>query len=204
MNRFGITGAHKSGKTTLAKAVAAKWGMTYVDVKLSEVNRAFGVSPNEIIPFAHRLEVQRNIVSHCINLFSDAEENYIADRTFLDVAAYTLSYMPHVISDIESETVKMIVDLCYQSQAAFFDKTVIVGNSFETAPEPDNSGKAAFSWAWNFQLQTLIRGLVINSSMKCPVSFMPDIHNTVAKRIEKMEQIIGETQRQAFAETSLH
>lgn len=204
MNRFGISGAHKSGKTTLAKALAAKWNMTYVDVRLSDVNRAFGVSPNEIIPFARRLEVQQNIVAHCINLFSDAEENYIADRTFLDVAAYTLSYMPHVVSDIESETVKMIVDQCYRAQAAFFDKTVIVGNSFETAPEPENAGKAAFSWAWNFQLQTLIRGLVLNSGMKCPVSFISDTHSTVDQRIQKMEVIIGEAQRQTCQESNLH
>ncbi|BBI61735.1 hypothetical protein HSBAA_30410 [Vreelandella sulfidaeris] len=84
------------------------------------------------------------MVSHCINLFSEHEDNFIADRTFLDVAAYTLSYMPHVVSNIESETVKTIVDQCYRAQAAFFDKTIIVGNSFETSADPDNPGKGAF------------------------------------------------------------
>lgn len=197
MQRFGISGAHKSGKTTLAKAVADKWGLKYIDVNLSSVNRAFGASPNEIIPFARRLEIQRNMVSHCINLFSEAEENYISDRTFIDVAAYTLSYMPHVVSDIESETVKLIVDQCYRAQVAFFDKTIIIGNSFDIAPHPDNSGKGAFSWSWNFQLQTLMRGLVLNANMKCPVSFIPDSHNTVSQRMSKMEVLIGETQRES-------
>lgn len=195
MNRFGISGAHKSGKTTLAKHVAEKWRMKYIDMRLSDVLRAFGATPNEIIPFAKRLEIQQNMISHCINLLNDAEENYITDRTFLDVAAYTLSYMPHAVSDLESETVKVIIDQCYRAQEAFFDKTIIVGNSFEPPREPAAHEKAAFSWAWNFQLQCIIKGMVLNGAMKCPVNFIPDNISGRDARNDKIDQIIGEAQR---------
>lgn len=197
MNRFGISGAHKSGKTTLAKHVAAKWNMKYIDMRLSDVLRAFGATPNEIIPFAERLHIQQNMVKHCINILDDAEENYITDRTFIDVAAYTLSYMPHAISDIESETVKLIVSQCYHAQSAFFDKLIVVGNSFEPPKEPTAHEKAAFSWAWNFQLQSIIKGVVLNSQMKCPTNFIPDSLSSMAARSDKMDQIIGEAQRDA-------
>lgn len=195
MNRFGITGAHKSGKTTLAKAVAKRWNMKYVDAQLSSVLRAFGVSPNEQVPFAKRLEVQQNMVSHLINLLNDADENFITDRTFLDIAGYTLSYMPHTVSDIESETVKMIVDQCYRAQAAFYDRTIILGNSFEVGAMEVRDDKATFNWAWNFQLQAIMKGMVLNAANKCPVTFMPDTRSSLDSRIDKMEAIIGEAQR---------
>jgi len=198
MNRFGITGAHKSGKTTLATAVAKRWDMKYIDANLSSVLRAFGVSPNEEVPFAKRLEVQQNMVSHLINLLHEADENFITDRTFLDIAGYTLSYMPHTVSDIESETVKMIIDQCYRAQAAFYDRTVILGNSFEVPIGLESSSeKANFNWAWTFQLQVIIKGLVLTSANKTPVTFIPDTHSSIASRIDKMETIIGEAQRDA-------
>lgn len=197
MTRFGLSGPHKSGKTTLAKAVAKKWDMKYVDVDLSSVLRAFSATPNEIIPFARRLEIQQNMVSHLINTLTDADDNYITDRTFLDIAGYTLSYMPHLVSDIESETVKMIVDQCYRAQEAFFDKVIILGNSFESCPKPENSGKGGFNWAWNFQLQTLMKGMVLNAANKCPTNFMPDTASSIASRLDKMETIIGEAQRES-------
>lgn len=204
MNRFGITGAHKSGKTTLAKHVASKWRMKYIDMRLSDVLRAFGASPNEIIPFAQRLHIQQNMVKHCINLLDEAEENYITDRSFIDVAAYTLSYMPHAISDIESESVKLIINQCYHAQSAFFDKLIVVGNGFEPPKEPTAHEKAAFSWAWNFQLQAIIKGLVLNGQMKCPVNFIPDSLTSMAARNDKIDMIIGEAQRDHALDSLIH
>lgn len=204
MNRFGISGAHKSGKTTLAKHVASKWRMKYVDMRLSDVLRAFGASPNEIIPFADRLNIQQNMVKHCINLLDEADTNYITDRTFIDVAAYTLSYMPHAVSDLESETVKLIINQCYQAQSAFFDKLIVVGNGFEPPKAPDAHEKAAYSWAWNFQLQAIIKGLVLNVNMKCPVSFIGDQISGLSARNDKIDTIIAEAQRDAALERLIH
>ncbi|KJZ17379.1 hypothetical protein TW86_03745 [Halomonas sp. S2151] len=196
MDRFGLTGPHKSGKTTLAKAVAKRWGMKYVDMNLSSVLRAFGVTPNVEIPFARRLEVQRNMVNHSVNLLNEADSNYITDRTFLDIAGYTLSYMPHDVSDIEAESVRVLIDQCYQCQAAFFDKTLILGNSFEVTNDATSAAeKANYNWAWNFQLQTIIKGLVLNSANKCPTNFIPDADSSVAARMDRMELLISEAQR---------
>ena len=192
MNRIGITGAHKSGKTTLAKAVAKKWNITFVETSLSDVLRAYGVTPNEELPFAKRLEVQQGMIGHLINIMSDAGDNFIADRTFMDIAAMTLSFMPHNVSSIESETVRLIIDQCYRAQEAFFDKAIIVTNSFDPPMEEAAAEKGIFCWSWNFQISAIVKGLALNPMNRCNTSFLPETASSLPRRMEHMERIIGE------------
>lgn len=197
MTRIGITGAHKSGKTTLAKAVAKKWGIPFVETSLSDVLRAYGVTPNEELPFARRLEVQQGMIGHLINVLTDAGDDFISDRTFMDIAAMTLSFMPHGVSSLESETVRMIVDQCYRAQESFFDKTIIVTNSFEPPVTEDEAEKGAYCWAWNFQISAIVKGLALNPMNRCNTSFLPETASSLPRRMEHMERMVSEMQQEA-------
>ena len=55
---LAFSGTHGSGKTTLAKLIAAKTGAQFLPSNAGEVHRQFGVTASENIPFNQRIEIQ--------------------------------------------------------------------------------------------------------------------------------------------------
>ncbi len=92
MAGYGIAGAHRSGKTTLARAVALTRGIEYLDANVSKVITDLGYSPKQELPFEERLKVQNAILESLRFKYAMmGDKDFITDRTPFDVLGYTFS-----------------------------------------------------------------------------------------------------------------
>lgn len=90
MNSIGLAGAHRVGKSTLAKAVAEKLGWSFLPSRATEVFAAHGFQVGERLTFDQRLKVQTSILEAHIADAAAMKGSWISDRTTLDLATYTL------------------------------------------------------------------------------------------------------------------
>tara|TARA_R110002074_G_C12542152_1_gene665795 strand:- start:1510 stop:2190 length:681 start_codon:yes stop_codon:yes gene_type:complete len=90
---FGLCGAQRTGKTTLAKAVSEETGMFYLETSASGTFRRLGKDPKAEYPFAERLEIQREILKDMVALYEEAPKGFVTDRTPVDICAYTIGDM---------------------------------------------------------------------------------------------------------------
>lgn len=88
---IGLCGAHRSGKTTLARDFSVGSGMPYVTLSASEVIASLGLSFMEIKTLDQRLAVQQALVDKCEAVFRDQREPFVSDRTPMDIAAYLMA-----------------------------------------------------------------------------------------------------------------
>lgn len=89
---FGITGAHRSGKTTLAKELAESLGFEFLETKVTDVFTQLGVDPKANLPFDQRIDVQNEIMKSLqVQYELRSGKMFIADRTPFDVLGYTMA-----------------------------------------------------------------------------------------------------------------
>lgn len=89
---FGFAGAHRSGKTTLARAVAEKLGILFHETSTTQVCKELGLDPvRPGMSFPDRMNVQTAILSHHLDLLRTLPRPCIVDRTPIDMAAYLLA-----------------------------------------------------------------------------------------------------------------
>lgn len=88
---FGLSGSHRSGKTTLAKLIAANLGIDFLETNLSSVFAAHGVDAKDDLPFAKRMEIQEEMMRLLEIKYGVRTKPFIADRTPFDVLGYTVS-----------------------------------------------------------------------------------------------------------------
>lgn len=90
--RIFISGAQRVGKTTVAKLLAQKYGLVYLDAKVSEAIQQYTTGlPNhhlESTNVERQFETQEFVFKHLNSLFSE-NTNFVTDRCLLDNNAYT-------------------------------------------------------------------------------------------------------------------
>lgn len=96
MALIGICGAHRTGKTTLAKKWADSVKFQYVDAGVSDVLRANGFDPSKMqdLGVISLMRAQDVVKDHLIGLareYSSKTEFYVIDRTPIDACAYMKS-----------------------------------------------------------------------------------------------------------------
>lgn len=102
MAGYGIAGAHRSGKTTLARAVSVQHGLEYLDANVSGTIAEMGYTPRQELPFKERLKVQNAILeSLAIKYALMGDKEFVTDRTPMDVLGYTFSEVQRASLDDE-------------------------------------------------------------------------------------------------------
>jgi len=94
---YGFMGAHRTGKTTVARQLAADIGVPFCETNLSQALSTMSIDPQADIGFKRRLEIQNTLLDLLLAGYAKARaENpgydaIIVDRTPLDILAYTMS-----------------------------------------------------------------------------------------------------------------
>lgn len=94
---YGLVGAHRTGKTTLAKAVAEELGVPFHKTTVSDTLKQLMINPQVDLAFRERLTIQEIILDDLARCYKEAIEAnpeapiVIVDRTPLDVLGYTRS-----------------------------------------------------------------------------------------------------------------
>lgn len=88
--KIGFCGAHRTGKSTTALAVAKVLGVELLPFSVSETVKRLGHNPNDKLDFYKSMYVQDAIISDYEEQI-EANHSFISDRTPIDILAYTTS-----------------------------------------------------------------------------------------------------------------
>ncbi|WP_456868398.1 AAA family ATPase [Galbibacter sp. BG1] len=132
---FGLTGAHRSGKTTLARAVADDLGIEFYETSTSQVAKELGLDAVGDLSLEDRLYLQAKLLENHIDQISKLPRPLITDRTPLDFMGYlacefTMSNGKNVDPEILQHASRF-TDACLNATRHYYDTL------YYLAPLPD-------------------------------------------------------------------
>lgn len=157
---IGLSGAHRSGKTTLAKRVADTLGLTYCEVSVSKIARDLGVNAVGDLPIAERIAFQRRLLPLFIKEIRKTARPCIVDRTPLDMIGYMLGEitMHNTSAEVGTE-VYTYVEECLKATADNFDLVLVLRPLQAFVVDPKSPPmNPAYQWL----IQYIIEGAISN------------------------------------------
>lgn len=158
---IGLCGAHRTGKTTLARAYAERVGIPFVETDARGTFARLGFDPKADYSFGTRMEIQLHILHDAGELYRKAGSRFITDRTPIDFLAYTLADVQRTTLSNPSEerTLEEYLKACFDCCNRHFTTLIVVqpGIAIQDAP-----GKAPASAGYIEHLNSLMLGLVVN------------------------------------------
>lgn len=143
MTNLGICGAHRTGKTTLAKALAKALNMPFVEIGTSAVFAANHLDPAKPMDFRTRLYIQQQILKHAVEVWFEMDEPFICDRTPIDMMAYILAEVQGDTLDNKLEwELADYLDDCQKATEKYFGYLFLIPPAI---PIQNAKGKASLS-----------------------------------------------------------
>jgi hypothetical protein len=162
---IGLSGTHRTGKTTLAKAYAELAEIPYVTISVADVLLSKGWDCKDVKDPSVRVYLQEALVERCDRVFSDERGVFVSDRTPADVSAYLLADMnQNRLSDIEENKVMSMVEACIDITNGRFGTTLVLPPVLPWVSEP---GKPLENRAYQMHIQHLILGSL--NDQRCTV-----------------------------------
>ena len=97
---YAFTGSHRSGKTTLAKAVAQELDIPFYETRSGDVLKAAGINLVGNLSIEDRMAAQELLLDHHVKTLAELPRPLIVDRCPLDMFAYTLAEIGmHTVTD---------------------------------------------------------------------------------------------------------
>jgi nicotinamide riboside kinase len=190
---IGLCGAHRTGKTTLAKAYALKSGATFLETSVSAINRELGFDLSKEHSFAERLDHQEKILARIDTIYGErAGEEIVTDRTPLDMIGYTMAeaHGDRVAAEDQARFARY-VQACIDVTNRRFGVLLLVQPGIPIIAE---EGKAQPNEAYIEHLNTLILGLTADERVKPIHFYIPRKTVALNERIESIEFAVGRAQ----------
>jgi len=182
MMGIGLSGAHRTGKTTLAKAFAEVRGMEYR--ALPNVIAGMSLEPKDITTMDIRLKVQRELTNACAKTFYGAVEPFVSDRTPIDVAAYTLADAGQGnMTDVQQDEMLGIIEDCLEIATTSFMAILLIQPGIPYVPE---KGKPLPNVAYQEHVHMLVQGLLGDERMGTAYYKMPLAQTDHEMRLQAM------------------
>jgi predicted ATPase len=188
-----LAGAHRTGKTTLAREYAAKHGARFMETPVSLIFKELGYDPAQKFDFPTRLMIQEEILKRLDAMYRDVDPRVltITDRSPLDMLAYTLGECSGAaVGDSEQSRLRSYIDRCFEVCNMRFSTVVVVQPGIELV---EQEGKAVANPAYIEQLNTLILGLTVGGRLKVAHYYVPRRVTSLADRIKTLDYAIGKT-----------
>ncbi|MCK5717481.1 MAG: AAA family ATPase [Thiomargarita sp.] len=168
--KIGISGSHRTGKTTLAEAISKKIRtLTNLKTSSSAVFKKYGLHPAQTLDFKTRLWIQHQILAAGIEMWQTPQ--FVTDRTPIDFMAYTLADIQGA-TDVNFTALESYLTQCFEVTNDFFSHIIILQPAIPLVYE---AGKAALNRSYMAHLNTLIQGLCHDERLTCP-SFLIKRH----------------------------
>jgi hypothetical protein len=152
---LGLCGAHRTGKTTLAIALADRLNIPFVRTTTSQVFAHLGLDPAEPMDFKTRLFVQNHVLDAAEQIWQNSVTPFISDRTPIDMIAYTLGDIQGK-TEVDFDLLNQYIDRCFASTNQFFQNLAIIQPGIPLVYE---EGKAALNAAYIEHINVLVIGL---------------------------------------------
>ena len=195
---IGLCGAHRTGKTTLARAFAEKHGLAFVETQTKQVFKNMGLDPSRQYSFSTRLTIQEEILKCADALYAEVgPKPAITDRTPIDYLMYTMADAVHdsVPAD-QQERLKQYVKDCIEVTNKRFGVLILVQPGIKLVTE---DGKAVINEAYIEHLNSLALGLMVDERVKPHHFYIPRSLLTVEDRI----LAIDNAHKRAIAKTEV-
>lgn len=162
---LGLCGAHRTGKTTLANAIATRLDMPFVRTTTSQVFEKLGLDPAAPMDFKTRLFVQNHVLAAAEQVWQSSPTPFVSDRTPIDMIAYTLGDIQGK-TEVDFDLLSQYIDRCFDSTNQFFQNLAIVQPGIPLVYE---EGKAALNAAYIEHINVLVIGLCGDRRLKAHI-----------------------------------
>jgi predicted ATPase len=165
---IGLCGSHRTGKTTLAREIAARTGVDFLRTTTSEVFASNGLDPSAAMDFHTRLWIQHKVVEAAEAVWQNAAGPFISDRTPIDMMAYTLADIQGGTA-VDFAELERYLDHCFTVTNRFFAELVVIQPAIPLVHE---EGKAALNRSYMEHLNVLVKGLCCDERLRCPFTLI--------------------------------
>jgi len=156
---IGIAGAHRTGKSTLAREFSERSGIPYVQTSTSETFKRLGADPKVDYSLHERIAIQMAILDDIREQYAAAPRIFVADRTPIDMMAYMLADVTRAgVTPEADEKVMRYLDLCMEVSKRFFSAYMVVQPGI---PLVEEEGKAPAVPSYIEHINFLIIGLLL-------------------------------------------
>lgn len=180
---IGLTGAHQTGKTTLAKRYAELTKIPFVATGATAVFEKLGLDPKADYPFDVRLGIQKHILEAAQKLYRDAGAQFVTDRTPLDYLAYTLADVHRTnLTEQDEVNLKQYMKDCFTVCNCHFSTLLVVQPGIHLIDRAV-PGKARADFAYVEHIANLIMGLVVHEDIEAVHYFIPRAMTDLDRRV---------------------
>jgi nicotinamide riboside kinase len=161
--RIGMAGAHRTGKTTLARALSRMFNLPMLSSQASRVAELHGFDMATDNRLDTGIAMQNQQLTAMVTQFLGESGGYICDRTPIDAAAYLLADATAPAGDeLSRETTVQYVEKAMALTQKHFDLVILVppAITFEAA-----EGKPPFNTAYQEHLHMLVRGMLFDDEI---------------------------------------
>ena len=196
---IGLCGAHRTGKTTLARVFAEKHGLAFVETSLSAIFKDMGYDPAEKFDFATRLTIQEEILKRTDAMYAAIGAKLaITDRTPIDYIAYTLAdAVGDAVPEALQERFAKYVQDCIDVTNKRFCALLVVQPGIQIVAE---EGKAVLNKAYIEHLNALILGLTVDERIRPAHFYLPRTMLEMEDRLSAVEYALNRTRKRAEVE----
>jgi hypothetical protein len=166
---YGLVGAHRTGKTTLAKRFSEVSMIPFVQTSTSAIMQRNGFDPRLDYPLADRIHMQEIILDELDLLYRESPRVFITDRTPIDAAAYMLADVTRTDTMLDVRIMKY-VERCLSVTNEHFSMLLVVQPGI---PLKEEEGKAPANPAYIEHIAQLVMGLVNDERLGSRHFFIP-------------------------------
>lgn len=173
MKLIGLTGAHGTGKTTLAAHAAGEFGWEFAKTDVSGVYKKRGMDPRVRMTLDERLSVQKDILDYHFMQWRELERScpidhvVITDRTPYCFMAFVLAEISGYDTLTPEQNVKVLtyIDQCNRDAEKFFNMVCYLPRSIPFVPATHKIqavANEAYREHWDMLIQGILFGRAPN------------------------------------------
>ncbi|MDR9847099.1 AAA family ATPase [Herbaspirillum huttiense] len=185
---IGLCGAHRTGKTSLAREFAKETGTVFMQTSVSSIFTELGLDPAGTFTFSQRLDIQEEILKRLDEAYGKAPLDTwtIVDRTPIDLMGYTLAEaVGDNVKEEDQQRLKNYVNKCFDVTNRRFSSVILVQSGLPLVHEP---GKAALNAAYIEHLSSLMFGLLMDERLETPKFYIRRSQLGMRERIEAVRR----------------
>lgn len=204
MSLTGLCGAHRTGKTSLARAYAEKHGIAFLETSVSAIFKEMGLDPAASFDFSTRLMIQETILDRLDALYGTVEPGApaIVDRTPIDLVGYTMAdAVGHAVGPADQGRFAKYVERCFDVINRRFATLVLVQPGI---PLKEEEGKAVVNQAYIEHLNSLMLGLTVDERIKCSHFYIMRNLTDMDDRILALESAVRQSGFQVKQQRDQH
>lgn len=188
---IGLAGAHRTGKSSLAREYSKQSGIPFAETSTSAVFKKLGFDPKEDYNFKIRMMIQNKILDVAEELWRRCEGEFITDRTPIDMLAYTMADIQR--ENLDADDISIFNDYmnrCIASANRHFAMVMIVQPGIPLVYE---EGKAPLNVAYIEHINSLVIGITTDQRVKIGKFFINRATTDMKKRCGIIDYALDKT-----------